>query len=278
MSFWNAILFGIVQGFTEFFPVSSSAHLSEMFNLFGITASGYNVKLFSVFLHIGTILAALGAYWKDFGEIFFQVFDYIAASQSSLPDTRKSYSGVRLLIMMFFSCLPLAMLLPFNSSINTLYSSNLFIGIMLVLSGVIVFIAGQLKDGRKNEGTMDISDAIIIGICQCAAAIPGISRTGVLLTAGIAVGLKSEFALKFAVMISVPLMFVANIFHFVDSVSMGIELSAVPLCLLGMAVAAVSGFFAIKVLRSLIKDKKYHYFSYYSWVAGVIFIILTMIF
>lgn len=278
MSFWNAILFGIVQGITEFIPVSSSAHLSVLFNLFGVTSTGFNSKMFSVFLHVGTILSALVYYWKDFGEIFFQVFDFAAASQSDSKSGRKTYSGVRLLIMMFFSCLPLAMILPFNSSISTLYESSLFVGIMLVLSGTVVYIAGQLKEGRKTESNMSISDAIIIGICQMAAAIPGLSRTGVVMTAGLAAGCRTEFSAKFAVMVSVPLMFVANIFRIVEASQAGFALSEVPLCLLGMAVAYVAGLFSIRVLNNAVKARSFNSFAYYSWVAGVIFIILTMIF
>lgn len=280
MSFWNAVLFGIVQGFTEFFPVSSSAHLSVMFNLFGVTAAGYNVKMFSVFLHIGTMIAALVVYWKDFGEIFFQIFDFAAATQSEVHGRgRKVYSGLRMLLMMFFSCLPVAMILPLNNSINTLYNSSLFIGIMLVLSGTAVFIAGQLKEGKKTEGTMSISDAIIIGICQMVSAIPGISRTGIVMTAGIATGCSADFSVRFAVMMAVPVLFVSNIFRLVDAASaMAFSISDLPLCLLGMAVAAVTGIIAINLLKKAVKNRRYSFFSYYSWVAGVIFIILTMIF
>jgi len=278
MSFWNAFFFGLVQGVTEFLPLSSSAHLSVLFNLFGVTAAGYNAKMFSVFLHVGTLIAALLYYWKDFGEMFLQVFDFAAASQSQVASTRRNYSGVRLLIMMFFSCLPLAMILPLNGSINKLYNSTLLIGIMLILSGVVVYIAGQMKPGKKTLGNMSITDAIIVGLCQSVTAIPGLSRTGIVLTAGIAVGCKPDFSAKFAVMMSVPLMLVANIFRFVDAASMPFTFGDLPLCLFGMLIAAVSGYFSIRLLNNAVKSARYASFSYYSWVAGVIFIILTMIF
>ena len=278
MNFWKALFFGLVQGITEFIPVSSSAHLSVLFNLFGVSGTDFNVKMFSVFLHVGTVAAALVYYWKDFGELFFQVFDFAAASGSSAAAGHKNYSGVRLLIMMFFSCIPLAMILPLNGRINKLYDSTLLIGIMLVLSGMVLHIAGQMRPGRKTAGTMTVTDAILIGLCQTVAAIPGLSRTGIVMTAGIAVGCRSDFSAKFAVMLSVPVMLTANLFHIFDAASMPFSFAQLPLCLFGMLVAAVSGFFSIKLLNGFVKSGRFNSFAYYSWVAGVIFIILTMIF
>lgn len=278
MTFWNALFFGLVQGITEFIPVSSSAHLSVLFNLFGVTSAGYNSGMFSAFLHIGTVLAAFGYYRKDFVNMFLEIFDFAAMSREQIQSGNKHFRGIRTLIMMFFSAIPLAMLLPMNNAISRLYDSTLLIGIMLVLSGTVQYIAGQMKPGNKDEKTMTISDAIIIGLCQTVAAIPGISRTGVVMTAGIAVGYRSDFAAKFAVMLSVPVMLVANIFRIVEAASSPFAFSDIPLCLFGMLIAAVSGFFGIKIMNSMVKSARFHVFSYYSWVAGIIFIILTMIF
>ena len=278
MSFWNAVLFGLVQGITEFFPVSSSAHLSVLFNLFGITGAGYNAQMFSVFLHFGTLLAAVISFWGDFGEIFFQIFDFAADSSSPEKKTRRSYFGVRMLIMMLFASLPLAMLLPLNDSVNELFNSNLHIGVMLVLSGTIVYIAGQFREGKKTERNMEISDALVIGICQMVSAIPGISRTGTVMTACLAVGCSREFGVKFSVMLSAPVMLIANIIHAFEAASLPFSFSDVPLCLVGMAVSCAAGVISIRLLKKIIKNGRFNWFSYYSWVAGVIFIILTMIF
>ena len=278
MSFWNSILFGIIQGITEFFPVSSSAHLSILFNLFGVTTAGYNAKMFSVFLHFGTVLAALIFYWKDFGEIVLQVFDFAAASSNNAGNNRKSYSGVRMLVMMLFASIPLAMLLPFNQAVSHLNENSLLIGIMLVLSGTVLYISGQFREGKKTEKNMEISDAILIGLCQIVAAIPGLSRTGIVMTAAIAVGCRKEFSFRYTVMLSVPVMFIANIVHLVEATSGAFRFADLPLCLVGTSVAFVSGMISLKFLSGLIKKKDFSVFSYYSWVAGIIFIILTMIF
>ena len=292
MSIWNAILFGIVQGITEFVPVSSSAHLAVMFNLFGITGAGFNSKMFSVFLHFGTVIAAIVTYWRDFGELIFQTFDIAAessAENAAAPSlrgksaaggrkTRKVYPGARTLLMMFFASLPLAMILPINGKISSLSDSSLLVGIMLLISGTILFKAGQFREGKKSAGTMTVSDAVIIGLCQCASAIPGLSRTGVVMSAGMATGVRADFAAKFAVMMSVPVMFIANFVRIVDAASLGFSLSELPGCLAGMAAALAAGYFSLKILMGAVKRRDFSWFSYYSWVAGVIFIILTMIF
>ena len=132
MGIVEAALFGLLQGVTEFIPVSSAAHLCVLFNLFGITASGFNVKAFSVFLHFGTIIAAFITYWQDFGEILFQSLEFAASgSGGEGGPKRKSFPAARLMIMMLFSILPLVMILPLNGYINSLFDMNGLVGIGL---------------------------------------------------------------------------------------------------------------------------------------------------
>ena len=238
MNISDALFYGLIQGVTEFIPVSSAAHLSILFNLFGVPATGFNVKAFSVFLHFGTIIAALISYLQDFGEVLFQTLEFAASGPGSGGPRRKNFPSARLLFMMVFSSLPLLMIMPLNMYINRLFDHSALAGIMLILTGVMLFVSDRMMDGTKNErnmslsdaiitgvmlfvsdrmmdGTknernMSLSDAIIIGLCQMVSSIPGISRTGTVYTAGIAVGLKREFAAKYAVMLSVPVMFLAT--------------------------------------------------------------------
>lgn len=274
MSIWNSILFALVQGISEFVPVSSSAHLSVMFNLFGVS-SKFNVKLFSCFGHMGSMIAVIIMYWSELAEIFFQVLEFSSVSQG---ERSSRFMSVRLLFMMIFSCLPLFLILPINSYINILYENNIFIGIMLILSGTVLYIAGHMAPGEKTERNMSVTDALIIGLCQAVTAIPGLSRVGTVMTGGIAAGLRKEFAAKYAVLLSVPVLFVSNIFRLVDAVKAGFYWADVPMCLVGMCVSIVSSLFALKVLRNAAEKGRFSGFAYYSWVAGVLFIILTMIF
>ena len=229
MGIIEAAMFGLLQGVTEFIPVSSAAHLCVLFNLFGISASGFNVKAFSVFLHFGTIIAAFITYWQDFGEILFQSLEFAASgSAGEKGPRRKSFPAARLFIMMCFSILPLLMILPLNGYIVRLFDMNGLIGIMLVLTGLILFVSDKLWGREKTERNMSLSDAILIGLCQMVSAIPGISRTGIVYTAGVAVGLQRDFAAKYAVMMSVPVMFAANIIRLVDAARGNFAVSDIP--------------------------------------------------
>ena len=202
MGIFEAALFGLLQGVTEFIPVSSAAHLCVLFNLFGITASGFNVKAFSVFLHFGTIIAAFITYWQDFGEVLFQSLEFAASGSGGAGGPkRKSFPAARLMIMMLFSILPLVMILPLSGYINRLFEMNGLVGIMLVLTGLILFVSDRLWGRDKTERNMSLSDAILIGLAQSVSAIPGISRTGIVYTAGVAVGLQRDFAAKYTWML-----------------------------------------------------------------------------
>ena len=125
---------------------------------------------------------------------------------------------------------------------------------------------------------MSVWDAIIIGLCQCVATIPGLSRSGTTITAGIATGLRRDFAVKFSFLMSLPAVLGANILGIADAVEEGIDWGSMPAYLIGMAVAMVSGIAAISLLKYIADKGKFGGFAYYCWVVGVLSIILTMIF
>ena len=277
MSVWNAIFFGLVQGITEFLPVSSSAHLAVLGNLFGVMSGSFNYKLFTVFLHFGTIVSIFVVLWNDIADMIYEVL-LIANSKSNPQYKQKRYPNARLFIMLVISTVPLFLLLLIDKFIDRLYYNNIFIGGMLFLTGCILFVSDRFNNTKKTATDMTLSDAILIGLCQTVAAIPGISRVATVSTAGLATGLRRDFALKYAILLSIPASFGVNILHIVDAVSDGIVWSQIPMCLIGMAVSLVAGIFALKIMLSMGEKAKYRGFAYYSWVAGALFIILTMIF
>lgn len=278
MSIWQSIFFGLVQGFTEFLPISSSAHLAVLGNLFGVASSGtINYKLFTVFLHFGTIISIFIVLWNDIADMIYEIL-LIINSKSNPQYKQKRYPNARLFLMLFLSTLPLFLLLVLNRFIEKLYYNNIFIGASIFLTGCILFVAGKFRDTKKIGNNMTISDALIIGLCQTVGAIPGISRIGVTMTGGIAVGLRKDFAVKYAVLLSIPASFGVNVMHLVDAVSSGFFWSDIPFCLIGMAVSIITGIFSLKILLGLGEKAKYNGFAYYCWVAGVLFIILTVIF
>ena len=278
MGIFEAIFFGLVQGITEYLPVSSSAHLSVLFNLFGSAGTGFNVKAFSVFLHFGTILSAMILYWQDYAEIVFEVMEFIGSAAVQGGKRRKNFPAVRMLFMMAVSVLPLLLIIPLSGNIARLYEMNGFIGIMLILSGTVIYISDYFMEGSKTERNMTFSDAVILGLCQAVSAIPGISRVGTAYTGGVAVGLKREFSAKFAVMLSVPVMLGANLVRLFDAAESPFSLADVPVCLVGMAAAIIAGIISIRFFRTIAQKGKFRNVGYYCWVAGVLSIILTMIF
>ena len=277
MNILEAILFGFIQGFTEIFPISSSGHLAIMGNLFGINSDMYNFQMLTVFLHFGTILSILIVYWNEYYSMI-QEFSLLIKAGKGETSGKYHYPSARLFIMICITCLPAVILFPLMKYIDNLYYSSYFIGAMMIVSGIILFISDKLDISNKDERNMTFSDALIIGFCQLVAAIPGISRVGLDMTAGKATGLSKEFSLKFAYLLSVPVAFGMNIVHLATSASNGFLWSDVPLYLVGMIISMLTGIFAMRIVRKSAENGSFHNFAYYNLVAGVLFIILTMIF
>lgn len=276
MSVWNAIILGLVQGIAEFLPISSSGHLAIINNLFDLTTTSDGHMLFDVLLHLGTLAAIFVCYWQDIVNMFYEVLGFV--NVGPLAGARRRYPNARLFVMLVFATLPLLLILPVHKMIETLYYQNVFIGIALVLTGCMLFVADKMKPGTKGATNITISDALIIGLCQCVATIPGLSRSGTTITAGIATGLSREFAVKFSFLLSIPAVLGANILSIVDAVKQGVVLSNVPAYLVGMLAAMLSGIGAISLIKHIAAKGKFGGFAYYCWVMGVLSIILTMIF
>ena len=277
MSVGNAILLGLVQGITEFLPVSSSGHLSILNNLVGLTTAEDGHLLFDVLLHLGTMIAILVVYWQDVKAMAQETLGLMdLGPQAGRQPGRRP--GARLFSMIVIATLPLLLILPIKDQLEGLYDKNIFIGVALILTGCMLYVSDRMIPGGKTVGGMTLLDALIIGLCQCVAVIPGLSRSGTTITAGIATGLRRDFAVKFSFLLSIPAVLGANILSLVDAVRKGVDWSCFPAYLIGMAAAMVSGIAAIELLQFIARRGKFGGFAYYCWVVGALSIILTMIF
>ncbi|MDO4972928.1 MAG: undecaprenyl-diphosphate phosphatase [Eubacteriales bacterium] len=277
MSVGNAILLGLVQGITEFLPVSSSGHLSILNNLFGLTTAENGHLLFDVLLHLGTLISILVVYGQDVKDMVVETLSLMnLGPQSGLQRDRKP--GARLFFMIVIATLPLLLILPIKDLLEGLYDKSIFLGVALILTGCMLYVSDRMTPGTKNVGGMTLLDALIIGLCQCVAVIPGLSRSGTTITAGIATGLKRDFAVKFSFLLSIPAVLGANILSLIDAFRDGVDWSLVPAYLIGMAAAMISGIVAIELLKYIARRGKFGGFAYYCWVVGALSIILTMIF
>ena len=278
MTALQAIWLGLVQGIAEFLPISSSGHLSIFQNFFGMQTAEQNNMLFDVLLHLATLLSVCVAYRKEIIGIVRDCAGFVKQIGHPVPGSRNErYPGARLLLMMFFGTLPLFLVLPINDTIERLYDSTAFIGIALLLTGAMLYISDKMPRGEKNEKTMGVRNALVVGLCQAVATMPGLSRSGTTITAGIATGLDREFAVRFSFLLSIPAVLGANILTLIKAAKEGIDASQLPVYLLGMLVAAVSGYFAISLLKYISRKGRFGGFAYYCAAAGVITLILTVI-
>lgn len=277
MSIWNAVVLGLVQGIAEFLPISSSGHLSILNNLFSMSSVEDGHMFFDVLLHLGTLISICVVYWQDIVEMFYEVLGFVNLGPMA-GQRRERYPSARLFFMIVIATLPLFLILPINDMLESLYYNNIFIGVALILTGCMLYVSDKMTQGKKSGASMTILDAIIIGLCQCVATVPGLSRSGTTITAGIATGLRRDFAVKFSFLMSIPAVLGANILSLVDAFKSGVNWSYVPAYLVGMAVATVSGIAAISLIKFIADKGKFGGFAYYCWVVGVLSIILTMIF
>ena len=278
MTVFQGILLGFVQGLTEFLPVSSSGHLSVFQNFFGMTTAGDNNLLFDVLLHLATLFSVCFAYRRDLGEMISDCVAFVKSAGHPVPGTEeRRYPGVRLVLMIVFATLPLILVLPIKNQVERLYYSTVFIGIAFILTGAMLFVADRMPRGRKTGRSMGIWDALLVGVCQAVATVPGLSRSGTTITAGISTGLERSFAVKFSFLISIPAVLGANLISLIKAFGEGVDWSEFPAWIAGMIVAMVVGYCAITLMHYIAKKGKFGWFAYYCAAAGVITLILTAV-
>ncbi len=276
MSAFHALILGIVQGITEFLPISSSGHLSLLQNLFHMQTAEDGHMLFDVLLHLGTIAAVVVFYRKDISYLISDTVAFVRESRDS-SGISKSHPGSRLLLLIIFGTVPLLLILPFYKTIEQLYYNTVFIGIAFILNGFILFVSSRIIPGKKNEKTSEIKDALIIGLCQAIATIPGISRSGSTITAGIATGHSRSYAMKYSLLLSVPAVLGANFLSLIHALSDGVNWEYLPGYILGTVVAFAVGYFSIMILHRTLKRGTFGKFSYYMWAVGLLALIISIL-
>ncbi len=278
MNYLSAAFLGLVQGVAEFLPISSSGHLSIFQNFLGLNQMADDGHVFfDLLLHLATLLAVCVFYRRDIMDIITQGIAYIKNAGHPVPGPKKRYPAVRLLVMMFFATLPLFLILPIKDKVEALYNNTIFIGFALLFCGLMLYISDRLPRGAKSEKNMTIKDALIIGLFQAIATVPGVSRSGATITAGVGTGLDRQFAVKFAFLISIPAILGANILSIADAIDAGVEPGVMPMYLVGMLVAAVSGYLCLMLLRYISRKGRFGGFAFYCWIVGAATIILSIV-
>lgn len=279
MTISSAILLGIVQGVAEFLPISSSGHLAILQNLFALSA-GEDHLFFDVLLHLGTLISICVCYWSDIVAMVREVFIVLRGGRrADGTPVQGNLGAARLFMMIVVGTLPLFLVLPINDKVEELYYITPFIGVALLLTGCMLFVSDKMTPGKRTEKNMRFRDALVIGLCQCVATLPGLSRSGTTITAGIATGLDRNFAMKYSFLLSLPAVLGANLLSFIKTIgSESIDASLIPAYLIGMLAAMLSGIAAISLMKLIAKKSKFGWFAYYCWGAGVLTIIFSLIF
>lgn len=278
MNFLNAILLGIVQGIAEFLPISSSGHLSLMQSLLGIggLAELDNNAVYNVMLHIGTLVAVFVAYWDDIRDMIVELF-VMVTGRAKAGKVEKNMPMRRQILMMIIATLPLFLVLPFEDRIQSIGAYPLLVGIALIINGVILFVADRLPRGKKNEKDITALDALLIGLFQVVATAPGISRSGITITAGMGRKLDRAYAVKFSFLLSLVAVAGAVFLKVLDLFKMEIDVAALPAYLVGMIIAGVVGYASIKLLQKIVDKGKFGGFAYYCWAVGLIAVVGSLI-
>ncbi|MEX1191088.1 MAG: undecaprenyl-diphosphate phosphatase [Brumimicrobium sp.] len=259
MELLEAIILGIVQGLTEFLPVSSSGHLELVKALFGSNALPKDSMMTTVVLHGATALSTIVVFRKDVAKIFKGLFEF------------KSNEEFWFSVKIVLSMIPAAVIgVLFNDELELFFSGQiLLVGFMLLITGLLLFLADRAKRTEKKVG---IGHALVIGISQAIAILPGVSRSGATIGTSVLLGIDREKAARFSFLMVVPLIlgkiakdmlsddFVVNDIHFA-------ELGA------GFVAAFITGLVACTWMISLVKNSKLKYFSYYCFIVGIVAII-----
>lgn len=272
MTYLMSIVLGFVQGVAEFLPISSSGHLSIFQNWFGLEEPD---NLFNVLLHFATLIAVCAVYWRDIVEMIKEFFRGVAALTNRKDDHSPVPPARRLVMMVILGTLPLLLVLPIEDKVESLGSSNLFVGIALLFTGVILFVSDRMAKGKKTARTATVKDALLVGCAQAVAVVPGLSRSGCTIAAGMAVGFERSFAVRFSFLLSLPAVLGATLLKVIDVAQEGIDTALLPIYLVGMIVAGVVGYFSIRLVNMLAQKNKFGRFAYYCWAMGLAAIVVS---
>lgn len=275
MTLFSSVILGLIQGITEFLPISSSGHLAIAEHLLHTTGTK-TPEFFDVLLHLGTLVAVFVAYWSDIrdmiGELIAGARDLARRSTPNpVPPAR------RLILLIIVSTLPLFVVLPVKDLVESLGDNMYFVAGALLVTGCLLFASDRVKKGRKTEKSATLLDALVVGIGQAIATCPGISRSGTTITAGCFVGFERKFAVRYSFLMSIPAILGANILSLKDAFEAGIIWADVPVYLVGVAVAAVVGYACIRLLKMIAEKGRFGFFAYYCWIVGALTLVMTLV-
>ena len=265
MALWFAVILGLAQGAAEFLPVSSSGHLALLQAFFPALAPEESLT-FDVVLHLGTLVSLAAVYRRELWGLVRALF----------PGSGEAgQEGRRLLGLLMLGTLPLGLVLPLKGWIEARCADTVFIGAALLVNGALLYISDKLVAGRKKLPSP--GGALLTGFLQAFAALPGISRSGSTVTAGVLAGLRREDAVGYSFLLSLPAVLGACLVKLPEALRDGLDRALLLPALAGAGAAALSGLLAIRLVGRLARRGKFRRFSLYCWALGLAAIILSFL-
>lgn len=266
MSWLEALILGLVQGLTEFLPVSSSGHLELGKALFNLQLAATDSLTFDVIVHGGTALSTLVVFRNDILQILKGTFEF------------KWNAETKFVTYIIISMIPAAIIgIAFEDQITQLFDGQvLLVGFMLIITSILLFIADYARNTVKSVGVLD---AFIIGIAQAVAILPGMSRSGATISTSVLLGIDREKAARFSFLMVLPLIIgkmILDVKTIYETGGNGMDISILNL-VIGFTAAFIAGLFACKWMISLVKHAKLKYFAYYCFAIGATVVIYIII-
>jgi undecaprenyl-diphosphatase len=275
MNYTEAILLGIIQGLTEFLPVSSSGHLVLFQHLFGLKEAEL---FFDVCVHLGTLLAVIVVFRQEIKNIILALMRLLSSSTSKKIALQKTESDrdLKMALLIVIGSIPTAVLgFLFRGIADRLFSSAFIAGLMLMLTGLLLWITRWAATHVDRSGTDRVTpkNAVIIGVVQGLAIIPGISRSGSTISIGLLLGINRETAARYSFLLSIPAIIGAGLLSLKEGFSQT-DL-AIQISMLGAGTAALVGYGALKSLLHVVKKGHLHLFAPYCWLVGILAIVFS---
>lgn len=258
------LILGLFQGFTEPIPISSSGHLVILRELFSIEIEGLS---FEILVNFGSLIAVLVIYWKDIVRLIKNCLNYMVTKNSN---TKSDFQFVLYLII---ATIPTGIIgLLFEDYISDKLSTVAVVGVTLLITGFALWIIRNLR-GRKTDGDLKVKDAIIVGLAQAVALIPGISRSGATIVAAMLVGMKVETALRFSFLLYIPVSLGITVMSIGDILGDdNINALAIPY-VLAFAASIIATYFSLKWFINIMARGNLKYFAFYCFIVGILVIL-----
>lgn len=277
MTTTQAILIGIIQGLTEFLPVSSSGHIAILQALFRLRDPGIT---FAVAVHIATLAAVLIAFWRDVVAIVSGVIGGlygVLTRRARAGELWRRNDGFRTGLLLLVGSLPAGLVgILLKDALERLFASLLAIGLLLLVTGALLWLTDRVSARGISVRDIRPGQALLIGFFQAAAVVPGLSRSGATIAGGRFVGLNRDAAARFSFLLSIPAILGAAVVDLKDltgaaGASLGTQLIA------GMVAAALVGYLAIRIVMRFVRAGRLRGFAYYCWAVGLAVIVWQLI-